>query len=195
MVALGGSVSFREATEQFLFEVLPDFMMPRAGDAGSNAISTILQLMSDDVDREQMGHSMVTSRLADVLLIEAIRTYAKTSEPAATGWLGALTDPRIGRTLTALHADIARPWTIAELADIAGMSRAAFAAEFRQRLGLPPMSYLRHWRLTVAHTALSRKDASSVADIARSVGYCSQSAFSQVFRRAYGMAPRKTVRS
>ena len=194
VVALGGSVAFKDDAAQFLLNMLPDFMIVRAGDAGSDVISTILRLMSDEVERQQMGHRIVSSRLADVLLVEAIRAYAKLTEPAGPGWLGALIDPRIGRTLAALHADIAQPWTIARLADVAGMSRAAFAAEFTHRLGRPPMSYLRSWRLTVAHAALSQKDAASVADIAFSVGYCSQSAFSQAFRRAYGITPKNTVR-
>ena len=127
----------------------------------------------------------MSARLADVLLVETFRAYVGQVGPAGRGWLGALLDPRIGRALRALHADVAHPWTVADLAHVAGMSRAAFAAEFTRRIGQPPLSYLRAWRLALARKALLGGEA-SVADVAEMVGYRSQGAFAQAFRRAFG---------
>lgn len=193
VVSVGGTVTFDGDAARFLLNMLPDFMVVPGDAPGSDVVSTLLHLLSVEVARPGLGHGIVCTRLADVLLVEAIRAHAAQVGPAATGWLGALNDPRIGRALAAFHADLAQPWTVAGLAGVAGMSRAAFSADFTRRLGQPPMAYLRAWRLSVAHAALSRGTA-PVADVAVSVGYASQSAFGQAFRRAYGTAPRRGTR-
>ncbi len=141
-----------------------------------------------------IGSEIVSARLADVLLVEAIRAYAGCVDAAEIGWLGALSDARLGRALRAIHDDVAQPWTVASLAGVAGMSRAAFSAEFTRRVGQPPLTYLRAWRLTLARAALAHGDA-TVADIARRIGYTSQSAFGHAFRRAFGAPPKAVARS
>ncbi|WP_107991824.1 AraC family transcriptional regulator [Breoghania corrubedonensis] len=188
-IGIGGTVSFSGANADFLLGMLPDCMIVPRRSSTSGAIATVLTLMSNEIERDTIGHEIVSARLADVLLVEAIRAYVSHVGPTEMGWLGALLDPRIGRALRALHGDVAHPWTVAELAGVAGMSRAAFAAEFTHRIGLPPLSYLRSWRLTIARTALMHGDA-TVADIANTVGYRSQSAFSQAFRRTFGTSPK-----
>ena len=188
-VGIGGTVTFAGANADFLLDMLPDFWVVPGDASGSNAIAMTLNLMSHEIEREAIGGEIVRSRLADILLVEAIRACASEVRATGMGWLGALLDPRIGRALGALHEHVAYPWTVAELAGIAGMSRAAFSAEFSRRIGQPPLSYLRSWRLTVARTALMR-DNPRVADVAEMVGYHSQSAFSQAFRRAFGTSPK-----
>ena len=188
-VGIGGSVTFAGANADFLLDMLPDFFVVPRDASGSSAIGMTLNLMSNETEREAIGGEIVRSRLADILLVEAIRACASEVRATGMGWLGALLDPRIGRALAALHENVAHPWTVAELAGIAGMSRAAFSAAFSRRTGQPPLSYLRSWRLTVARTALMR-DNLRVADVAEMVGYHSQSAFSQAFRRAFGTSPK-----
>lgn len=188
-IGIGGTVTFAGRNADFLLDMLPDFMIVPQRSSASGAISTILTLMSNEIERDTMGREIVSARLADVLLVEAIRAYVSHVGSAEMGWLGALLDPRIGRALRALHEDVAHPWTVAELAGVAGMSRAAFSAEFTRRIGRPPLSYLRSWRLTIARTAFMRGNA-TVADIANMVGYRSQSAFSQAFRRTFGASPK-----
>ena len=188
-VGVGGTVTFAGPNADFLLDMLPDFMIVPRSLSGSGAISTILSLMSGEIERDTIGSGIVSARLADVLLVEMFRAYVGQARPAERGWLGALLDPRIGRALRALHADVAHPWTVADLAHVAGMSRAAFAAEFTRRIGQPPLSYLRAWRLALARKALSGGET-SVADVAEMVGYRSQGAFAQAFRRAFGSSPR-----
>lgn len=168
-------------------------VVPHASPA-SSAVATILGLISDEIEKDMIGSHIVSMRLADVLLVEAIRAYAEDVGGAKIGWLGALSDPRIGRALRAMHNDVVQPWTVAQLAWVAGMSRAAFSAEFTRRVGQPPLAYLRTWRLTLARAALARGGA-SVASVAASVGYTSQSAFSQAFRSAFGVPPKVYARS
>lgn len=193
-IGIGGTVTFAGANADFLLDMLPDFMLVPQRSSASSAITTVLALIAKEIERDTMGRDIVSARLADVLLVEAIRAYVGHVGPASMGWLGALLDPRIGRALHALHKDVAHPWTVADLAGVAGMSRAAFSADFTRRIGRPPLSYLRSWRLTIARTALMRGDA-TVANIADTVGYRSQSAFSQAFRRAFGTSPKEDAAS
>ena len=194
VIGIGGTVTFAADSGDFLLDMLPDFMVVPRSSPASGAVATILALMNDEIGRERIGSAIVSARLADVLLVEAIRAYTEQAGPAETGWLGALSDPRLGRALRAIHQDIAQPWTVARLAAVAGMSRAAFSAEFARRVGQPPLGYLRKWRLTRARAALARGD-SSVAGIARSIGYTSQSAFGHAYRRAFGAPPKADARS
>ena len=193
-VGLGGSVTFAAENADFLLDMLPDFLfVPRSSDA-SGAMATILSLMNSEVERDIIGSDIVSSRLADVLLVEAIRAYSGGVGQVEIGWLGALSDPRLGRALRAIHDDVAQAWTVAQLAGVAGMSRAAFSAEFTLRVGQPPLAYVRTWRLNIARAALTRGNA-TVASIASKVGYTSQSAFGYAFRRAFGSPPKAHTRS
>ncbi len=188
-IAIGGTVTFAGANANFLLDMLPDFIVIPQSVSASGTITTLLTLMSGEIERDMPGREIVSARLADTLLVEAIRTYATHVAQGDMGWLGALLDPRLSRALAALHEDVARAWTVAELAGIAGMSRSAFSAEFTRRVGQPPLSYLRTWRLTKARAAL-KQDTATVAEVANAVGYQSQSAFSQAFRRAFGASPK-----
>jgi AraC-like DNA-binding protein len=194
IIAIGGTVTFDPGNVDFLLDMLPDFLFVPQSSAASGAMGTILRLMNDEVGRDIIGSDIVNARLADVLVVEAIRAYAGSIDAVEIGWLGALSDPRLGRVLRLIHGDVARPWTVAELAGVAGMSRAAFSAEFTRRVGKPPLAYVRAWRLTIARAALIQGDE-TVASIARKVGYTSQSAFGHAFRSTFGSAPKAHVRS
>ncbi len=193
VIGIGGSVAFTAGSADFLLDMLPTFMIVPRSSPASNAVATILALMSSELERDMMGREIVGARLADVLLVEAIRAYARRMETTDIGWLSALSDPRIGRALRAIHDDVARPWTVAGLAGLAGMSRAGFSAEFTRRVGRPPLAYVRAWRLTLARAALTRGDA-TVASIANRIGYTSQSAFGHAFRSAFGTTPKANSR-
>lgn len=193
-VAIGGTVTFADASADFLLQMLPEFMIIPRSTSASGAVATILALMDEEARRDAMGGGIVSMRLADVLVVEAFRAYASDARQNEMGWLGALLDPRLGRALRAIHEDVAQPWTVAQLGAAAGMSRAAFSAEFTRRTGQPPLTYLRTWRMTIARAALARGDA-TVASIAGRVGYGSQSAFAHAFRKTFGLSPRAEARS
>ncbi|WP_260599605.1 AraC family transcriptional regulator [Sphingomonas endolithica] len=188
-IGIGGTVTFGAGSADFLLDMLPPFMIVPRSSPSAEAVATILGLINGESDRGKMGSEIVGARLADVLLVEAIRAYAGRPDAPDIGWLAALSDARIGRALRAIHDDVARPWTVAELAALAGMSRAAFSAEFTRRVGQPPLSYVRAWRLTLARAALTRGDG-TVASIADRIGYTSQSAFGHAFRRAFDSSPQ-----
>ena len=128
------------------------------------------------------------SQLVEVLMIHAIRTSV--GSDTTSGWLGALADSRSGQAIQIFHSDIARPWTVADIAAEAGMSRASFSSAFTRGVGHAPYAYMRNWRMTRARAALFERN-SNVGNVAASVGYTSQSAFGHAFRRTFGESPRQ----
>lgn len=188
-IGIGGTVTFSAERADFLLRMLPDFLFISHATAGAEAVAAILNLMSKEIRQGSIGRDAVSSRLADILLIEAMRAYTSQAAQIETGWLGALTDARLGRVLHAIHEDVSRPWTVASLAQVAGMSRAAFSSNFTRQVGQPPLAYLRAWRLTMARAALAKGNA-TVATVARDVGYQSQSAFGHSYKREFGHPPK-----
>ena len=128
-------------------------------------------------------------RLAESLFTEVLRLYLEEQDdPRVTGWLAALRDPVIGHALSLLHAEPTRDWTVGELARAVAVSRTVLVEGFVRLLGLPPIRYLTEWRLNLA-SGLLRTTASGVGEIALTVGYTSEEAFSRAFKRAFGQAP------
>ena len=107
-----------------------------------------------------------------------------------TGLIAGLLDPAIAGALLALHGEIAREWSVAELARLCGVSRSGFATRFKEVLGVGPIEYLMHWRMAVAKDEL-RRGTRSISEIALAVGFQSPSAFSTSFTRAVGCSPRQ----
>jgi AraC-like DNA-binding protein len=82
------------------------------------------------------------------------------------------------------------PWTVAGLADRAGVSRAAFARRFTELVGEPPMAFLIGWRMALAADLLLEPEA-TIASVARRVGYATPFALSAAFKRERGVSPRE----
>ena len=133
--------------------------------------------------------SWTDRRLPELLFTEVLRLYLlEAADASLTGWLQALRDPLVGHALALLHADPARPWTVAALADAVASSRSALVERFVRMLGRPPIRYLTEWRLGLA-SGLLRSTTMSVAEVAEAVGYGSEAAFSRAFKRARGRSP------
>jgi AraC-like DNA-binding protein len=92
-----------------------------------------------------------------------------------------------------MHDSMARPWTVAQLAKEAALSRSAFFERFSRAVGVAPMAYLLAWRMALAKNLLRRKEG-GVAEVAERVGYGSASAFSVAFTRHVGLPPTRYAR-
>ena len=124
-----------------------------------------------------------------MVFVQAIRGHLEQEAPNdQCNWLSAHSDKRLGAAMRALHDDPAKPWTVDVLASVAGMSRSAFSARFKERIGEAPLEYLTRWRMFRAGVLLRRTDR-PLADIARQVGYESDAALSKAFHRVVGVAP------
>lgn len=139
------------------------------------------------------GAALMISRLIDILVIRAMRTWVRTAPPENRGWLGALADVRISRALKAIHDEPFSRRTVAELAGIAGMSRSSFAERFATLIGAAPLHYQTRWRLLLANEMLKGPDT-RVSDIGRRVGYDSDAAFSRAFKAQFGYPPAQAMR-
>lgn len=172
---------------RLLLELLPPVLhVPAEGEGAAPWIAGTLALMADELTRRRPGGEAVTTRLADILVIQAVRTWID-AQTATTGWLGGLRDPHVGVAVAAVHRDPARPWTVEALAREATMSRSAFAARFTQVVGVPAMQYVTSWRMHVATDLLAAGEP--VARVAAATGYESEAAFSRAYRRETGTPP------
>jgi len=129
-----------------------------------------------------------TKRLPELLLIEMLRLHLASAPSAEHGWITALHDPALAPALACLHGRPEHPWTVAELAHEAAVSRSLLDQRFRDVLGLSPIRYLTEWRMHIATDLLASTDL-TVAQIAKRTGYDSQEAFSRAFKRRMGDAP------
>jgi AraC-like DNA-binding protein len=136
------------------------------------------------------GAAIVLARLSEVLFVEAIRRYMEEIPPGDSGWLAALRDRYVGRTLSLLHEQPAYPWTVDGLARKVGLSRSALGQRFNALIGVPPMQYLTRWRISLAATRL-RESNMSILRVATDVGYESEGAFNRAFKRELGLPPAK----
>ena len=130
----------------------------------------------------------MVSRLTDVIFVQAVRAWLNEQPDSQGGWLGALRDRQIGAALGSIHREPSRHWSVEALAEEVGMSRSKFAEKFRTLVGESPLAYLTRWRMHSAARLLT-DDSLTVGEVARRVGYESETAFSKAFRRVFGSAP------
>lgn len=188
MRQLGGYFRFDRANADLVLELLPAYVLIRRGERGSARIRRVIELIADEATELRDGRDLILERLVEVLLVEALRFRAPDAERRERGLLAGLADPALARALRLVHGDVARPWTVAELARTAGMSRAVFAERFARKVGVPPMEYVLEWRIAIAKDLLLREHR-PLAEVATTVGYGSASAFSTAFTRRVGCAP------
>jgi len=159
-------------------------------DAAGRWLENSIRYSVDVADASHAGGEAVLAKLSEVLFTETLRRYIAQLPPEQTGWLAGARDPEVGRTLALLHRNPEQPWTIADLAREAGISRSVLAERFRHYLGEPPMSYLTRWPLQLGARMLKSSNR-SVAEIAAEVGYESEAAFNRAFKREFGVPPAR----
>ncbi|AGW90776.1 MULTISPECIES: AraC family transcriptional regulator [Cupriavidus] len=184
---LGGYFVFDSSNAALLVSLLPALVHVR----GAERLSVLVRLVGEESGERRSGRELVLTRLVEVLLIEALRSTS--GEEAPPGLLRGLADVRLGSAMRHMHADPARPWTVAQLAKKAALSRSAFFDRFTRAVGMPPMEYLLAWRMAIAKDLLRRHDF-GIAEVAERVGYGSASTFSTAFRRHVGQAPGRFAR-
>ncbi|GAA3797277.1 AraC family transcriptional regulator [Streptomyces chiangmaiensis] len=173
-----------------LRRALPELIHVRAVEVEAPVLGWLIAQLVAEMTTERAGSVFASDQLAQLLFVQVLRVCLADAELLPAGWLRALADERLGPALRLMHGDPSRPWQLEELARAAAMSRTAFALRFRKAAGVPPLTYLLNWRMTLAARAL-REEETSVSALARSVGYTSESAFSNAFKRTVGIAPRR----
>jgi AraC-like DNA-binding protein len=170
---------------------LPRVLKLGIGEAASREwIEASVRFVAAELVAGRAASSDVVSRLCELLLVEAVRSYAASLDQHQRGWLKGMSDPHIGRALASLHGAVSSPWSVEQLAREAALSRSTFVERFTSVTGMPPIRYLIYWRLQAAQLQL-RETRRSVAQIAHSVGYDSEEAFSRAFKRELRVSPAR----
>ncbi|MFF4117677.1 AraC family transcriptional regulator [Streptomyces sp. NPDC001714] len=189
-VMLCGAYLLDESRPHPLLQELPELIHLPARLGHRPEMRSAIELLNGELEQPREGTDAVVRALLDMLLLYILRTWhdSQAGHHRTTGWAAALRDPATASALRAMHADPSRQWTVEELAAHAGLSRPALARRFTALLGEPPLSYLTWWRMTVAARLLRESDA-PLLTVANNVGYTSEFAFANAFKRAHGTAP------
>ncbi len=192
---ISGWFRFCASSVKPLTRLLPPLILVKADQAQSLALHTTLNMLASELAEPSPGSELAVNRLADLLFIHSIRAYiGSRSETCKTGLLRAIFDPQIGVALKSMHEKVEHPWTVGSLAGACGMSRSAFAVRFKDLVGETPLEYLTGWRMQKA-IALLHKGDKKLFEVAKSVGYDSDAAFSKAFKRVFDVAPREYRRN
>ena len=170
---------------------LPDLLhTPR--DAGLGWQAGAAGLLCQEARTPGPGSEAVLTHLAGLLAIGAVRQWLAEADPDQ-GFGRALHTPELRRALDAIHADPTTPWTLADLARTAGMSRSSFSKAFTDTIGASPMRYTTRWRMSVAREWLV-DGTTTVDEAADRLGYRSRAAFSRAYKASTGESPGHTRR-
>ncbi|CAL9518842.1 IS5 family transposase IS4811 [Streptomyces sp. enrichment culture] len=180
-----GAYPVRGEISRRLMEALPVVLRVDCGGTGD----PVLDHLAAEVARDEPGQQVVLDRLLDWMLVCTLRTWLDRPGGRPPAWWTAQKDPVVGQALRLLHGEPAAPWTVGELARRTGVSRSTLAKRFADLLGEPPLAYLTRWRMTLAADLLVEQGSSTVAHVARAVGYSDPFAFSVAFKRIRGANP------
>jgi AraC-like DNA-binding protein len=184
-----GLVRFDHVAGQQLVALLPKVLQIDTWEEEEGGwLQSTLRFIVREARELRPGGETVITHLADILIIQAIRSWLDTAPDANQGWLAALRDKQIGRALTAIHRAPEKTWSVASLAKEAGMSRSGFSARFTQLVGDSALRYLTRWRMQLARTRLS-ESSTSLSELSVSLGYQSEAAFCRAFKREFGVSP------
>ncbi|MEO8012916.1 MAG: helix-turn-helix domain-containing protein [Polaromonas sp.] len=145
------------------------------------SLAQIAHLIASEMEIHRCGQPLLMNRAGDILLIGLMRHLISRPQKT-TGLFTALSDPRIAKSLVALHANTAHPWTLESLAQIAGMSRTSFATHFKEVMQISPGKYLENLRLAIAHQMVA--SGMGLKQIAQKTGYASPSTLSRAMGRS-----------
>jgi len=185
---ISGGFTFETTELDPLIPVVPDVLHVVSDDgSGVRWLDATLQLMATEMHTEAPGYELIAARLADVMFVHALRRHVQ-ANPCSANWISAINDPQLGIAFQRMHERPGHPWTVETLAHAASMSRSGFAMRFKQALGLAPLTYLTRWRMHRASELLGSSTL-SLAEVASTVGYETESSFSKVFKRSMGDSP------
>lgn len=151
----------------------------------------LLQQLFDEAFGARCGRRLIVDRLFEVVLILLLRHLIDSGQ-LRSGPLAGLAHPQLARALVAMHAAPQQAWSLATLAQRAGLSRSRFAQLFAATVGTPPAAYLASFRITLAQQLL--REGQPLKRIADAVGYAGAPALSRAFAAHCGAAPRAWVK-
>jgi len=184
-----GVVRFDHVASQQLIKLLPRVLQIDTWDNDEgNWLQSTLRFIAREARELRPGGETVITHLADILIIQAIRSWIDSAPEAERGWLAALRDDQVGKALAAIHREPEKDWNVALLAKEVGMSRSGFSARFTHLVGESAMRYITQWRMQLARVQL-QETSDSLSVLADRLGYQSEVAFCRAFKRVFGVSP------
>ena len=183
---LCGVVQLEHPSAEFIINSMPDMIYLKSSKSSfASWMNHTVSLISVEAEQTQIGGETILTRLADVLVIQALRHWISDDTNSKHGWLFALKDERIGKSLSLIHTRPDWQWSLESLGKEVGMSRTAFASKFTALVGEPMLQYLTKWRMNLAVMRL--KDGEKITvELIEQLGYKSESAFRRTFKKVIG---------
>jgi len=183
-----GEFAFDDLGDHPLLKNLPNKLYV-AGDSSYNTqwLDSAMGFIAHEAANDEPGANAIIDRLSEIILIQVIRaTLASNNEPIP--FLSVFADARINKVLSAIHADPSQDWSVERLGQLVNMSRSSFSNRFAELANMTPLQYVIFVRLERACRMLLETDTALIK-VAESIGYRSEAAFSQAFKKQYGMRP------
>ena len=183
-----GHYEYRTNTGHPLIEELPAVIHIKSFESYSpETINSVLPALIRELKNDRPGAAVVVENLAEIFLVQVLRAHYEQGK-RAEGFLAAMFDKRLTRALRMIHSNYREGLTLDDLAAAAGMSRSAFALQFKSTMGVAPVAYLANWRMCQANDILQLGDV-TLSQVADRVGYQSDVSFSRAFKRQFGKSP------
>ena len=157
------------------------------------SLKALVRVLEEEFKRRSFGSSVIINRLTEVIFVNLLRVHINQQE-RSTGYMAALSDPKIGSALNSIHAETDERWTVGSLATAVGLSRTLFTERFRELVGMTPKSYLTRIRMDHARKRL-QSDDDSMWSIAERAGYSSEASFSKAFKKYFNLTPGQVRRA
>jgi AraC-like DNA-binding protein len=183
-----GHFAFATNSRHPLIDALPSYIqIANYGEEAGAWMEQTLRVIGSEAGRGHLGGDLIALKMSEIIFAQALRSYLATQgmeRPVLAGFA----DPQIAAALTAVHKEPAYPWTLDDLARIAGMSRTSFATRFSERMSMTALGYITYWRMQIAQRKLAQTQE-PIIEIAESVGYNSEAAFGRAFKKHLSDAP------
>lgn len=187
---VSGAYQFWNEPLHPFFKELTEWHILKAEEIESfDSIHQVLQLLSKEAAQSDLGSEGVVQSLLDILFNLILRKIVKRNSVAESTWSFASQNQQISQALQLLHQDFKKEWTLEDLAQEVGLSRAGFAQKFKKSLGDTPLHYLTTLRLQKAMDLLSQTE-DKIELVAEQVGYKDAFGFSKVFKKHIGKSPK-----
>lgn len=190
-ITLCGTVLFENDVTKSIIDSMPEFILIPAKSKEHQTITSMVQAIDKETKSEDYGSELVVSKLADIIILQCIRTWINEVSEENPNWIIAHTDKRLSAIMKFIHGDPSSSIDVESLAKLSGMSRTSFIEYFKKVVGQTPKKYISDWRLSLAREKLLHGKA-HVLNIALDIGYQSEAAFSRAYKAKYGESPSTT---
>ena len=175
--------ALRQSASKDAFGVHPRVARDRAIQRLARAL-----VSSEDVHGlfdETYANAVGVAIIARLITVHVDSLARRTGRPSA-----GLQQWRLQRVIDYVDAHFADAITLADMAEVAGLTRMHFARQFRIATGIRPHEFLLRRRIDIAQKLL-RSSRAALAEIALSVGFQAQPHFTTTFKRIVGETPHR----